>query len=58
MSASQFELSIEPLNGETYRYGFHLGTIESVARYCAEERFHGSRVVQQSRKRGRAIGHD
>lgn len=34
-----FILSIEPTEGETYQYGFHLGTIESTARDCAIDIF-------------------
>jgi hypothetical protein len=30
-----FTLSIEPIEGKTYQYHYHLGTIESVARECA-----------------------
>jgi hypothetical protein len=34
-----FALSIEPVHGATYQHGFHLGTIESMARQIAVERF-------------------
>src|SRR5262245_35489832 len=37
MDQSIFTLSIEPFEGKSYQYGFHLGTIESEARKCAEE---------------------
>ena len=36
MSDSVFVLSIEPEIGESYIYGFHLGTIEDIARMEAE----------------------
>lgn len=32
-----FTMSIEPLEGSTYWHGFHLGTIEKVARDCVED---------------------
>jgi len=32
-----FTMSIEPLEGPTYQHGFHLGTIESVARGLVED---------------------
>ncbi len=35
-----FTLSIEPLNGKAFQYGFHLGTDERLARQIAEEKFH------------------
>lgn len=34
-----FTLSIEPLEGASYIYSAHLGTIESVARQCAVDVF-------------------
>jgi hypothetical protein len=34
-----FTLSIEPTEGETFQYGFHLGTVESTARSCAADIF-------------------
>jgi hypothetical protein len=39
MTASVFCLSIEPVNGKTFVHGYHLGTIESVARQIAEKTF-------------------
>lgn len=39
--ADVFILSIEPITGPTFQYGFHLGTIEPVARRYAENKFHG-----------------
>lgn len=35
--SSTFTLSIEPIEGRAYQHGYHLGTIESVARKCAED---------------------
>jgi len=35
-----FTLSIEPIQGKAFQHGFHLGTIESTARLCAEDVFH------------------
>jgi hypothetical protein len=35
-----FTLSIEPVEGTSFQYGFHLGTIESTAREIAVEKFH------------------
>jgi hypothetical protein len=35
-----FTLSIETAAGQSFQHGFHLGTIESVARQIAEEMFH------------------
>jgi hypothetical protein len=34
-----FILSIEPMDGPSFQHGFHLGTIESVARKFAEDMF-------------------
>lgn len=36
---SPFILSIEPTEGKSFQYGFHLGTIEPIARGCAEDIF-------------------
>jgi hypothetical protein len=38
---SPFTLSVEPTEGAVYQHGFHLGTIESVARKCAVDIFVG-----------------
>jgi hypothetical protein len=35
-----FTLSIEATAGQAFVHGFHLGTIESVARQIAQEKFH------------------
>jgi hypothetical protein len=37
--AGQFTLSIEPVEGAVFVHGFHLGTIEKVARDCAADIF-------------------
>jgi len=37
---STFTLSIETTEGQSFQYGFHLGTDERLARQIAEERFH------------------
>ena len=42
-----FTLSIEPTEGKAYQYGFHLGTIEHIARQCAEDRFNGLNASNQ-----------
>lgn len=34
-------LSIEDIEGQSFKCGYHLGTILSVAKQIAEERFHG-----------------
>jgi hypothetical protein len=34
-----FTLSIEPTEGKSFQYGFHLGTDERLARQIAEEKF-------------------
>lgn len=39
-SNMQFQLSIEPVEGPSFMHGFHLGTIESIARQIASEMFH------------------
>jgi hypothetical protein len=39
MDTTTFLLSIEPMEGKAYRHGFHLGTIESIAREIAVEKF-------------------
>ena len=36
---SPFCLSIEPTEGKTFQYGFHLGTDERLARVIAVEKF-------------------
>lgn len=41
MPNSPFTLSIEPVQGKSFIHGFHLGTVEGVARQCAAEQFHG-----------------
>ncbi len=38
---STYTMSIEPVDGPSFINGFHLGTIESVARDLCVERFHG-----------------
>lgn len=38
---AQFILSIEPVDGPSFRHGFHLGTVLAIARAEAEARFHG-----------------
>lgn len=43
MSNKTFELSIETSPGKSERHGFHLGTIEPIARQIAEEKFHARR---------------
>ncbi len=35
-----FTLSIEPTDQPSFQHGFHLGTIETVAKRCAEDIFH------------------
>lgn len=40
MAIEPFILSIEPVTGTVFQYGFHLGTDETVARSIAEEKFH------------------
>ncbi len=40
MTKPTFTLSIETTEGHSYLHGFHLGTIESIARQIAQERFH------------------
>ncbi len=39
MTNGTITLSIEPIGKPAYQHGFHLGTIESVARQIAEEMF-------------------
>lgn len=39
IASQTFTLSIEPTEGDTFTYGYHLGTIESIARDCAEDIF-------------------
>ena len=39
--ATPFLLSIEPVNGASFRAGFHLGSDEAVARAIVVERFSG-----------------
>lgn len=39
-SPSVFVLSIEPVEGETYQHGYHLGTDVALARKIAAEEFH------------------
>lgn len=34
-------LSIEPIDGDAYEYGFHLGTDVILAKHIAAEKFHG-----------------
>lgn len=36
-----YEMSIEPVDGVTFRNGSHLGTDEKIARSFVVERFHG-----------------
>jgi hypothetical protein len=38
-----FELSIETAPGKSERHGFHLGTIEAIARQIAKEKFYARR---------------
>lgn len=40
MTTSTFTLSIETTEGQSFQYGFHLGTQEPLARQIAEEKFH------------------
>lgn len=40
MNDLTFTMSIEPVDGPTFVHGFHLGTIENIARQLCEERFH------------------
>jgi hypothetical protein len=35
-----FVMSIEPMEGAVYQYGFHLGTDEKIARQLIVEKFH------------------
>ena len=35
-----FTLSIETAPGVSHIHGYHLGTIENIARQCAEDRYH------------------
>ena len=39
-------MSIEPIDGPAYQHGFHLGTIESIARQIVEETFAARRDVR------------
>jgi len=41
MTNAVFTLSIEPTEGRAFQHGFHLGTIETIARREAEDRFNG-----------------
>lgn len=41
MSIKPYVLSIEPIEGDTFRYPFHLGTDLRLARKIAEEKFAG-----------------
>lgn len=42
-----FTLSIEPTGQPAFQHGFHLGTIESVARQCAEDIFRNRNANDQ-----------
>ncbi len=46
-----FTMSIEPLEGSTYQHGFHLGTIEGVARQVVESHWKAG-VVERFRSLG------
>ena len=39
MCKSVYTISIEPVDGETFKYGYHLGTDERVARFEVEGMF-------------------
>jgi hypothetical protein len=39
--ANPFLISIEPVEGPSFRHGFHAGTIEPVARKLVEDMFRG-----------------
>jgi hypothetical protein len=41
MTKLPYVLSIEPVEGETFQHGFHLGTGLALAKLIAEERFRG-----------------
>lgn len=61
MSVSTFCLSIETAPGQSHQYGYHLGTIEAIARQCVVDRFaahvrHGLPVVTMALMRdGRIV---
>jgi len=42
---SPFILSIEPVNGETFRHGFHLGTDLRLAKQIAVEKFNARNKI-------------
>ena len=52
---STFSLSIEPVIGKSFQYGFHLGTDEKLARQIAEEKFLPATRPACSRGRSRSF---
>jgi hypothetical protein len=58
--AKPFVLSIEPVDGRAFQYGYHLGTDERLARRLAAEEYHarngrGERVCTVALMRDRRI---
>jgi hypothetical protein len=46
MTEAIITLSIEPIGKPAYQHGFHLGTMEVVARQLAEEQFYARRDIR------------
>jgi hypothetical protein len=46
-----FTLSIEPVDGASFVHGFHLGTIETIARDCARKIFSDRNMASNFYKR-------
>ena len=44
MNSPPYTLSIEPFDGTAYQHGFHLGTIEPVARQVAADLFNAEKM--------------
>ena len=46
MTDQTITLSIEPIGKPTYQHGFHLGTMEAMARQLAEEQFYARQDIR------------